>query len=38
MKKIKVYIASPYSIGDKEQNVLNSLEFADLLWDLGFVP
>ena len=33
-----VYIASPYSIGDKLTNVRASLEVANILMDKGFVP
>jgi hypothetical protein len=33
-----VYIASPYSIGDKLTNVKASLEVANILMDKGFVP
>lgn len=35
---IKVYIASPYSIGNKESNVVKSLEMADKLMNMGYVP
>ena len=34
----KVYIASPYSIGDKDENVRAQIEVANELMDLGFVP
>jgi len=37
-QKIAVYIASPYGIGDKVQNVKNSLQVADQLLGLGFLP
>ena len=37
-KKIKVYIASPYTKGDIAVNVKNQLDCADELMDLGFVP
>lgn len=33
-----VYIASPYTIGDVAVNVSASLDAANKLWDLGFVP
>lgn len=36
--KIRVYIASPYSIGDKLENVHRSMAAADRLIELGFVP
>ena len=35
---IRVYVASPYSIGDAEENVRRNLEAADLLMDFGFAP
>jgi hypothetical protein len=39
MKKIKtVYISSPYSIGDKEENVRDQIVVADRLREFGFVP
>jgi hypothetical protein len=38
MKKQKVYIASPYSIGDKEENVRVQMECGLQLLDLGFTP
>jgi hypothetical protein len=38
MNKIRVYIASPYSIGDKVENVRRSLEVSDRLMNKGFVP
>ena len=38
MNQIRVYIASPYSIGNKERNVVKSLEMADKLMDLGYNP
>ena len=34
----KVYIASPYTIGNKERNVLRQIDVADKLMDLGFAP
>ena len=33
-----VYIASPYTIGDRETNVSQSLAVASTLIDLGFCP
>lgn len=36
--KIKVYIASPYAIGNKEENVHRSLDVANKLLKMGFVP
>ena len=36
--KIKVYIASPYSLGDKLNNVRNSLFVSNELINKGFVP
>jgi hypothetical protein len=36
--KLKIYIASQYTIGDKESNVKKSLEVADQILALGFVP
>ena len=35
---IRVYIASPYTIGDQATNVRNSLEVADELIKLGLSP
>jgi nucleoside 2-deoxyribosyltransferase len=37
-KKYKVYIASPYTIGDKEKNVDIQLKTASELLDKGFIP
>ena len=37
-KKYKVYIASPYTIGDKEENVKRQIVCASLLIHTGFVP
>ena len=34
----KVYIASPYTIGDVAVNVRRQMEVANQLIDLGFVP
>lgn len=33
-----IYIASPYSIGNKEENVNRQIDMADFLMDLGFAP
>jgi hypothetical protein len=38
MKKLKIYIASPYSIGDKEQNVMRQIEAMSELMDHGLIP
>ena len=38
MKQLFVYIASPYSIGDKLTNVKKSLEIANILMDKWFIP
>lgn len=35
---IKVYIASPYTIGDVAVNVRKQMEIADQLMNLGFAP
>lgn len=35
---IKVYIASPYAIGDKEENVRRQIETAEHLMSYGFAP
>jgi hypothetical protein len=35
---IKVYIASPYAVGDKEENVGVQIETADLLMSAGYSP
>ena len=36
--KIKVYIASPYTLGDVAVNVKRQINMADQLMTLGFVP
>lgn len=36
--KIKVYIASPYTLGDVAQNVRVQMDTADELLNSGFVP
>lgn len=36
--KIKVYIASPYTIGDQAHNVRRQMDCFDELLKLGFVP
>jgi hypothetical protein len=38
MKKIKVYIASPYTIGDQLENVNVQMDMYSELLDLGFAP
>lgn len=38
MRKIKVYIASPYTIGDVALNVKTQLDAAHELMNCGFVP
>jgi len=35
---VLVYIASPYSLGDKDLNVKRSLEVGDTLIKLGYAP
>lgn len=35
---IVVYVASPYTIGDKEKNVNRQIDVGDKLMDLGFCP
>lgn len=35
---IKVYIASPYTIGDVARNVKEAMDTADKLMNLGFAP
>jgi hypothetical protein len=35
---IKVFISSPYTLGDVAVNVKNSLDIADQLMTLGFAP
>jgi nucleoside 2-deoxyribosyltransferase len=37
-KKIKVYIASPYTLGDVAINVKAQMDMADRLMSAGFVP
>lgn len=34
----KIYVAGPYSNGDKDENVHRALEFANKLADLNFAP
>ena len=36
--KTKVYIASPYTVGDVAVNVKRQLDAANMLMDLGFTP
>ena len=36
--KISVYIASPYSIGDKQENVQRQIDVANELIDIGLIP
>lgn len=36
--KIKVYIASPYTIGDKVENVKRQIDAAETLLNNGFAP
>ena len=38
MKKIKVYIASPYTLGDVAVNVKLQIDTADILMNHGFYP
>jgi hypothetical protein len=38
MSNIKVYVASPYTIGGQAKNVRRSIEVADKLRELGFLP
>lgn len=35
---VKVYIASPYTKGNVEQNVMNQIKAAEELRELGFLP
>ena len=35
---ISVYIASPYTVGDKEYNVKRSLLVAETLYSYGYLP
>jgi hypothetical protein len=35
---IKIYIASPYTIGNKEENVKRQIEVANQLMDLKYCP
>jgi len=37
-RKVLVYLASPYTIGDKLQNTLTQFIMADVLVELGFMP
>lgn len=36
--KIKVYVAGPYTNGDKLDNTMNAVYAAELLMQLGYVP
>jgi len=36
--KVYVYVAGPYSIGDKNENVKKAITAADELSKIGFVP
>ena len=36
--KTKVYLASPYTLGDVAVNVKNQMDVADTLMTLGFIP
>ena len=38
MNKLKVYIASPYTVGDTAINVKFQIDVANELMDLGFTP
>jgi len=38
MKKIKVYIASPYTLGDAAENVRAQIDAVDELMNMGFMP
>jgi hypothetical protein len=38
MRKLKVYIASPYTVGDKEQNVRLQIDAFHELLDMGYIP
>jgi nucleoside 2-deoxyribosyltransferase len=37
-KILAVYIAAPYTLGDREKNVLKAMETADILIRSGFAP
>jgi len=38
MRRTRVYIAGPYTLGDKEANVLGAINAATVLLDSGFAP
>lgn len=38
MKKLRVYIASPYTIGDTAVNVRRQIDAANELMDMGLLP
>jgi hypothetical protein len=38
MTKYKIYVASPYSIGNRKENVKRSILACEQLWALGLVP
>ena len=37
-RKIKIYLASPYSVGDKKENVNEQVRMANNIIDVGFIP
>jgi hypothetical protein len=37
-KKVKIYICSPYSFGDKEKNVKRQIDIGNELLNRGYVP
>lgn len=38
MKKLKIYIASPYTAGDRIQNIRLQIDAFHILRDLGYIP
>lgn len=38
MRRLRVYIASPYTVGDKAKNVATQMKVGDQLIGLGFAP
>lgn len=38
MRKVRVYIASPYTVGDVAVNVKTQIDMVDRLMTLGFAP
>jgi len=33
-----IYVAGPYSVGDKQKNITTNMAYSSILLDLGFIP